>query len=795
MRRARFTPALVFACLLAGCAKTSIPTQVIVVVDAEADVRSHAETLLLQVRSVPAADPETWDHTEFLVAADNQLVLPYSLALTPKNEDHSRKFEVLVTALDAGLALVGKQRVLSGYLPQRRLLLPILLTDLCVGKDCPAGQTCASDMCVEANLDPASLSAFTSAKVPEATVSRPQDAGTMRDAEVEPDADAEISEPENPACPNGRCLCPNGASRYCDGTDVGNCDRGVQTCVDNVWGPCVGEVKRADEVCDNEDNDCDGNVDDGAQCEPADLDHTREAACIKGKCVPTRCESYWGDCNDNSRNDGCEQSLATPASCGECHVACEIDSALASCESGECLLVECDNDWDDCDEDGLSCETALNTVQNCGSCGTACEPPNAEGRCGGPPGIRSCLLDGCDEGFDDCDEQVENGCEIDIASDAHHCGACDIDCVTKPNLDSASCNDGTCVLDCYSDFVDCDADPNNGCERDMLLQVCAECLPAASNVVDAQNYTYPRAVDFSCGGVHTFDSSAGTWDTACCGDGDDCPDVSGPVAQLNGSGPPIVILRASSFVVPASATLRLIGEHPVVISVLGNATVAGVIDASANLHVRGAGGSAAACASSTGQSPAWPATLPQGAGGGGYATLGGLGGSSGTISRTGGQVRGAAALRPLLGGCAGGVGSVTTACTSGAQQLAGAGGGAFQLTVAGKLSVTGTLMANGGAGAAGCTNGARSAGSGGGSGGSILLEASLLDIASLSERTQVNGGAGGAGMGLGAAPGGQGATASGNASNGAWSSSFPLGVGGGGGGGYGRVFMRSCVSP
>ncbi len=43
---------------------------------------------------------------------------------------------------------------------------------------------------------------------------------------------------------------------------VGPCRAGVQVCVDGGWGPCVGEVAPALEVCDGEDNDCNGLADD-----------------------------------------------------------------------------------------------------------------------------------------------------------------------------------------------------------------------------------------------------------------------------------------------------------------------------------------------------------------------------------------------------------------------------------------------------------------------------------------------------------------------------------------------------
>ena len=45
----------------------------------------------------------------------------------------------------------------------------------------------------------------------------------------------------------------------------------------------------------------------------------------------------------------------------------------------------------------------------------------------------------CDPGYDDCDGDPANGCEVELAIDAAHCGACDNDC------NAGSCAAGACV--------------------------------------------------------------------------------------------------------------------------------------------------------------------------------------------------------------------------------------------------------------------------------------------------------------------------------------------------------------
>ncbi len=52
----------------------------------------------------------------------------------------------------------------------------------------------------------------------------------------------------------------DGVARPC-GSDVGECVAGVQTCAAGQFGACVGEVRPVAETCNNRDQDCDGLVD------------------------------------------------------------------------------------------------------------------------------------------------------------------------------------------------------------------------------------------------------------------------------------------------------------------------------------------------------------------------------------------------------------------------------------------------------------------------------------------------------------------------------------------------------
>ena len=58
------------------------------------------------------------------------------------------------------------------------------------------------------------------------------------------------------------CSCINGDTQTC-GSDVGECQSGIQTCSSGSWGACVGEIAPTAEICDGLDNNCDGTADEG----------------------------------------------------------------------------------------------------------------------------------------------------------------------------------------------------------------------------------------------------------------------------------------------------------------------------------------------------------------------------------------------------------------------------------------------------------------------------------------------------------------------------------------------------
>ena len=339
-------------------------------------------------------------------------------------------------------------------------------------------------------------------------------------------------------CPPGTFDVDEDLTNGCEGTCQGTAQ--VEEC-DDMDNDCDGRVDedfdRANNlnhcgacgnVCAflNADALCDGGRCRLARCQPmwGDCDGDESTGC-ECPCTPSRpgvevCDDEDNDC-DGRVNEGFDLAV-DPENCGGCGQRCGFANGAAQCNEGRCELGACDPgfvDWDGDDANGCERECLVTNggvevcddldndcngvvddgidkrtdVHNCGGCGRLdenyiCRLPNAEVAC--VDGV--CVIDQCVAGFSNADGDVQNGCELvcnvsnegrevcdevdndcdgtvdegyDLFSDVNNCGECGEVC----DVGNARpvCDVGVCILQpnqCPDGLLDVDRDPTNGCE-------------------------------------------------------------------------------------------------------------------------------------------------------------------------------------------------------------------------------------------------------------------------------------------------------------------------------------------
>ncbi|MFZ2804191.1 MAG: hypothetical protein WA001_03135 [Patescibacteria group bacterium] len=117
------------------------------------------------------------------------------------------------------------------------------------------------------------------------------------------------------------------------------------------------------------------------------------------------------------------------------------------------------------------------------TCGSACSLPHVQTQaCAN----EACAVGQCVADYMDCNGSPTDGCEVDIKTDAGHCGSCGKAC----NLANTtqSCVNGACAVGtCATGFKDCNTDPSDGCEVNVTNTKahCGSCGHACTNAHDA----------------------------------------------------------------------------------------------------------------------------------------------------------------------------------------------------------------------------------------------------------------------------------------------------------------------
>jgi hypothetical protein len=168
------------------------------------------------------------------------------------------------------------------------------------------------------------------------------------------------------------CPCLDGEEIAC-GHDGEGCAPGAQQCVEGAWGECLNGVLPADELCDGRDNDCDGLTDEGYQL---------GTACESpGECGPGEIQCY------GERETGCSTGP------GGSH-----DGSAAELCNG--LDDDCDGETDeDYAEVGTACDG--DDTDLCANGIWECDPDGAGLICGAE--VVTDIEELCNDLDDDCD--------------------------------------------------------------------------------------------------------------------------------------------------------------------------------------------------------------------------------------------------------------------------------------------------------------------------------------------------------------------------------------------------------
>lgn len=284
---------------------------------------------------------------------------------------------------------------------------------------------------------------------------------------------------DDPACEEGLVLC--GGACVDLAADEAHCGQCEVACADGQTcreGHCTPRCDEGSELCGG---DCVATRSDESNCGGCGIACDDSQACVDGECVD-RCADGEVTCDGE-----CVDIDTDVAHCGSCGNACA-DHLL--CIAGECA---CPDGKVDCD--GMCIDTDSD-AESCGVCGLSClDRENSEmGVCD----AGTCVLS-CSEGWDDCDGDPENGCEVKPSQDVAHCGACGNDCLSSPEVRDALCIDGTCeIAECNTGFADCDYDASTGCEIHLDTDAlnCGQCGFQCDDLPN--NAAAPACIDGEC---------------------------------------------------------------------------------------------------------------------------------------------------------------------------------------------------------------------------------------------------------------------------------------------------------
>jgi hypothetical protein len=252
-------------------------------------------------------------------------------------------------------------------------------------------------------------------------------------------------------------------------SNKGACTRGTAGCPCTQDTDCSGAAPR----CQPSTGSC-------VECLPASDNCTGGAHCVQQNgtyACAMGCATN-SDCKGGAICCGsaCLDVSSDTDNCGACGNKCRpVANGTPICSGGQCVA-KCSDGFGDCDRQvNNGCETNLaGDIRNCGACGNLCS--------GGANSSATCAAGKCNNhcatGYDDCDGNPANGCEANLFADPANCGMCGSSCLGLANATSGHCSNGMCAIGaCKDGFADCDGKAITGCESNLNTDPahCGDC--------------------------------------------------------------------------------------------------------------------------------------------------------------------------------------------------------------------------------------------------------------------------------------------------------------------------------
>jgi cysteine-rich repeat protein len=311
-----------------------------------------------------------------------------------------------------------------------------------------------------------------------------------------------------PNCNEGACT--DGAVQAC-GSDVGVCQQGAQTCSGGTWGPCVGVVGPSAELCDGQDNDCDGMVDEGLNLGQA-CNTGYPGVCASGTLVcggggEVVCSPGVSPGSQNEVCDGIDN---------DCDGQVDEGLGTISCGVGVCMntVGACVNGQEQ------SCSPGMPSVEICDGLDNDCDGMvDEENVCNAVCG------DGVVAGGETCDDQNQtngDGCSAACTVEAgYSCAGSPSVCTPVPPV----CGNGLVEQGEICD--DGDVTSGDGCSAACIVEAGYSCTGSPSTCFDINECLVNNG---GCSPNATCTNTVGSYTCACnpgyVGDGITCSQVA-----------------------------------------------------------------------------------------------------------------------------------------------------------------------------------------------------------------------------------------------------------------------------